>query len=106
MGAYEEDYARNNIFIKGLQSNHIKVFQYNINTNNLKKNILSFLKNFKTLYSKDVDLILLHTQVPIQFLLAKILAYLKRVPLIHDKFISKLQNLKLLHLQNNPYLFS
>ena len=87
MGSYEESYARNTIFIKGLQSNNIKVFQYNIKSTNLLKNLRLFRKNFKNLYSKNFDLIILFSQSPIQFLLAKILAYLKRVPLIHDKFI-------------------
>lgn len=93
MGSYEESYARNNMFITGLQSNNIKVFQYNIKSKNLIKNVILFLKNFKILYSKNIDVILLFTQSPIQFLLARVLAYLKRVPLVHDKFISKLQTI-------------
>ncbi|MFX0001827.1 MAG: glycosyltransferase, partial [Candidatus Hermodarchaeota archaeon] len=91
MGSYEESYARNKIFIKGLQSNNIKVFQYNIKSTNLLKNLRLFLRNFKNLYYKNFDLIILFSQSPIQLLIAKFLAYLKRVPLIYDKFISKLQ---------------
>jgi len=93
MGAYLDNYNRNIIFLKGLRRNGIKIDEYNVNSHNIIKNIKLFLKNFKKLKTQNYDLILFHSEAFIQFMLAKFLAFVKRIPLVHDIFISKLQTI-------------
>ena len=93
MGYYLEDNSRSSLFIKGLHKQNVIVYEHNVQSKNIIKNIRLFLKNFKELKSQNFDLIIFFSEVPIQFILAKILAYIKRIPLIHDIYISKLQTI-------------
>ncbi len=93
MGCYGHQSNRNATFIKGLKRNNINIYEYNVNSHNVLKNIVLFLRNFKRLRNQKVDLILFHSEAFIQFYIAKILASIKNVPLVHDIFISKLQTI-------------
>jgi len=93
MGCYNENYNRNLTFIKGLKKNNINVYQYNVDSHNIIVNLKFFFKNFKKLHSQNFDLILFHSEAFFQIFLARILAKIKKIPLIHDIFISKLQTI-------------
>ena len=93
MGCYGNAIHRNIIFINGLKKNEIDVIEYNVKSHNIFKNLIAFFKNFKRLKKQNFELILFHSEAFIQFYLAKILALIKRIPLIHDIFISKLQTI-------------
>jgi glycosyltransferase involved in cell wall biosynthesis len=93
MGCYLDNYNRNVIFIDGLRKNGLIVYEYNVESHSIIKNIKLFLKNFKKLKSQNFDLILFHSEAHIQFYLAKILASIMKIPLVHDIFISKLQTI-------------
>jgi len=88
-------YARNSIFIKGLEQNNIKVHEFNLKHSNVLntyvKSIFFFFKNFKKLISIDCELIIIYSQPPIHLIFAKFLAIIKRVPLVNDIFFSKLE---------------
>lgn len=92
MGFYYKQYPRNSIFIKGLKANKVEVYEYNIQSKSIIFNLKSFLKNFKKFKNKNFDLIILFSELPIQFMLARILAYIKRIPFVHDIYVSKLQS--------------
>lgn len=93
MGCYREPFHRVTVPLSGLRKNKIKLYEYNVNSHNLLKNLRSFLKNFKKLKNYNADLILLHSEAFIQFILAKLLSFVKGVPLVHDIYISKLQTI-------------
>ena len=93
MGCYKNSIHRNIIFLKGLRKNNVEVYEYNVVTHNISKNLLLFLKNFKRLKNQNFDLILFHSEAFIQFILVKILSSIKRVLLVHDIHISKLQTI-------------
>lgn len=93
MGCYIDNVNRNAIFLEGLKNNAVSVYEYNVISHNIIKNISLFFKNFKKLKSENFDLVLFHSEVFIQFILAVILARIKNIPLIHDIFISKLQTI-------------
>ncbi|MFX1392813.1 MAG: glycosyltransferase [Promethearchaeota archaeon] len=91
---FEDNLNRISIFINGLRNNGVYVYEYNINTHNPIINLIQFFKNFrKKLIYQNFDLILMHSEAHIQFILAKFLSYLKGIPLIHDIFISKFQTI-------------
>jgi len=91
IGNYNSDYNRNAIFIKGIKKFSIKVHEFNINSYNIIKNLKIVIKNFTKIKELDFELILLHSPTIIQIILAKYLSKIKKVPLIHDIFVSKLQ---------------
>ena len=91
IGNYDKSYNRNAIFIKGMKRNNIFVYEFNIRTYNILKNILIILRNLRKIKDIDFDLILLHSPTIMQLFFAKYLSLTKRTPLIHDIFISKLQ---------------
>ncbi|MFX1258967.1 MAG: glycosyltransferase [Promethearchaeota archaeon] len=93
MGCYADNIHRNVIFLKGLRKNNLNVYEYNVNSHNILKNLKLFLKNFKKLLNQNFELILFHSEAFIQFPLVKLLSTIKRVPLVHDIFISKLQTI-------------
>ena len=93
MGCYLEDYNRNFMFLKGLRKQGVAIYEYNVDSHSVIKNIKFFLKNFKKLISQNFDLILFYSEAHIQFYIAKILALIMRIPLVHDIFISKLQTI-------------
>lgn len=93
-GSYLTEYPRNYIFLKSIRNNNIKVYEFNFQKgNNAIRNILYFLKNLKKLLFLNYDAIIFSSVNlnPTDFFLIKILSYIKRVPLIHDIFISKLE---------------
>jgi len=93
MGCYLEDYNRNFMILNGLRKNGVAIYEYNVASHSVIKNIKFFLKNFKKLISQNFDLILFYSEAYIQFYIAKILALIMRIPLVHDIFISKLQTI-------------
>lgn len=93
MGCYSGNLHRNIMFLKGLRRNNLNVHEYNVNSHSIVKNVKLFFRNFKNLLHLNYDLILFHSEAFIQFPLVKILAIIKRVPLVHDIFISKLQTI-------------
>jgi len=88
-------YARNSIFLKGLKQNNIIVHEFNLKHASVFKtyikSVFFFFKNLRKLISIDSDLIIIYSQPPIHLFFAKILAIIKRVPLVNDIFISKLE---------------
>ena len=93
MGCYGENFHRNVVVLNGLKKNSINSYEYNVNSHNIIKNIFLFLKNFKKLKKQNFDLVLLHSEVFIQFFIAKFISFIKKIPLVHDIFISKLQTI-------------
>ncbi|MFX1500554.1 MAG: glycosyltransferase [Promethearchaeota archaeon] len=91
MGNYNEDYSRNAIFIKTLKKHNITVHKFKINTYHFLKNMNIILNNFTKIKKLDFDLIILHSPTIPQLIYAKYLSKAKKVPLIHDIFVSKLQ---------------
>lgn len=92
-GCYDNTIHRNIMTLKGLRANKINVYEYNVKSHSILKNIKSFLKNLKKLKNQNYDLILFHSEAFIQFPLVKLVSIIKRVPLVHDIFISKLQTI-------------
>ena len=94
MGCYTMNINRNAMTVLGLKKNNVNVLEYNIQSHNILKNILLFIKNFRRkLKYQDFDIIVFHSEAHIQFYLAKLLSVIKGVPLVHDIFISKLQTI-------------
>ena len=93
MGCYGENLHRNVVVLNGLKKNNINFYEYHVNSHSIIKNIYLFLKNFKNLKKQNFDLVLLHSEAFIQFFLAKLISYIKKIPLVHDIFISKLQTI-------------
>ncbi len=95
MGCYDDNLHRTIMLLQGLKRNNFHVYEYNVISHSIIINIKSFFfsKNFKKLKKLDFDLILFHSDAFIQLILAKFLARIKKVPLIHDIFISKLQTI-------------
>ncbi len=91
IGHYEENYSRNSIFIKGLKEYNVQIIEFNVKSFSILKHIKTSLKNFPKLHSQEFDVIILHAPSWIQVLLAKVLSKIKKVPLIHDIYISKVQ---------------
>jgi len=91
VGNYREDYSRNSIYIKGLRRNKLKVIEFNIKSYNFMKQLLVCLKSFKRLYMEKYDVILMFAPNNFQLLLAKWLSKIKKIPLVHDIYTSKLQ---------------
>ena len=91
IGNYSDSYNRNAIFIKGLKKYNIIVHEFNINSFKIIKIIKMIFKNFKNVKELDFDLILLYVPTIPQIFFAKYLSKVKKVPLIHDIFVSKLQ---------------
>ncbi|MHA1724316.1 MAG: glycosyltransferase [Promethearchaeota archaeon] len=91
IGEYYEDYTRNYIFINGLKQNQVNVYEINLNKMNKTKRIEVLLSNFKKLQNIDFDVLIFFSikTSPINFILARAFAYFKRIPFIHDVFISK-----------------
>ncbi|MFX1277663.1 MAG: glycosyltransferase family 4 protein [Promethearchaeota archaeon] len=93
MSCYGENLNRNIIFLKGLKTNNVDVYEYNVNSHSITKNLILFIKNLKKLKRRRYDLILFHSEAFIQYPLAKLLSFIKQVPIVHDIFISKLQTI-------------
>lgn len=93
MGCYHKEHNRNFMFLKGLRKQGVAIYEYNVDSHSVITNIKCFLKNFKKLISQNFDLILFYSEAHIQFYIAKILALLMRIPLVHDIYISKLQTI-------------
>ena len=93
MGSYLREYARNYNIIEGLKHCGVKVDEYNVSEHGIMINLRKFIKKFRKLKNEPYDMILLHSEAPIQSLLAKMLSIIKGIPLIHDIYISKLQTL-------------
>lgn len=91
IGNYHENYNRNAIFIKGLKKHKIIVYECNVKSYNIIKNLKFIIKSYKKIISLNFDLILMHSPTILQIIFAKFLSIIKNVPLIHDIFISKLQ---------------
>jgi glycosyltransferase involved in cell wall biosynthesis len=91
IGNYHENYNRNAIFIKGLKKHNIRVHEFNVKSFNIIRNTRFIFKSYKKIISLDYDLILLHSPTILQIIFAKFLSKTQNVPLIHDIFISKLQ---------------
>jgi len=91
IGEYYEDYTRNYIFINGLKQHQVNVHEINLNKMSKSKGIKSLISNFKKLKNIDFDVLIFFSikTSPINFLLARAFAYIKRIPFIHDIFISK-----------------
>jgi len=90
IGNYNKNYPRNYIFINGLKSLKINVFEINTNNFNNFEIIKYFLKNFKKLKKQNFDVIIYFSmKSSLSFVFAKIISYIKKIPLIHDIFISK-----------------
>ena len=91
IGEYYEDYTRNYIFINGLKQNQVSVHEINLIKMSKSKRIKVLLSNFKKLKNIDFDVLIFFSikTSPINFLLARAFAYIKRIPFIHDIFISK-----------------
>ena len=91
IGEYYENYSRNYIFIEGLKQNQINVHEINLNKMSKSKRIKVLLSNFKKLKSIDFDVLIFFSikTSPINFILARIFAYIRRIPFIYDIFISK-----------------
>jgi len=92
IGDFHNWYPRNYIFIQGLRAYNINVYEINFRTYNKIKKIKIFLKHLIKLRNERFDLVLFYSIFvsPLDFLLARILAYSKRIPLVNDIFISKL----------------
>ena len=92
VGDYHDWYPRNYIFIQGLRVCNINVYEINFKTYNKIKKIKIFLKHLIKLRNERFDLVFFYSIFvsPLDFLLARILAYSKRIPLVNDIFISKL----------------
>jgi len=91
IGEYYEDYTRNYIFINGLKQNQVNVHEINLNKMSKRKRIKVLLSNFKKLKNIDFDVLIFYSikTSPINFLLARMFAYIRRIPFIYDIFISK-----------------
>ena len=75
-----------------MKNYNINVYEINFRTHSKIKKIIIFLKYFIKLRKEKFDLVFFYSikVTPLDFLLARIFAYLKRIPLINDIFISKL----------------
>ncbi len=92
IGDYDENYSRNYIFINGLRNQGINVYQINLTNFNKKQRIKVLLKSFKKFKKRRIDIVIFYsirTSI-INFILSRIFAYIKRIPFVHDIFISKL----------------
>jgi len=91
IGEYYEDYPRNYIFINGLKRHQVSVYEINLNKMSKSIRIKVLLSNFKKLKNIDFDVLIFFSikTSPINFLLARTFAYIKRIPFIYDIFISK-----------------
>jgi len=94
MGCYRMDIHRNFMTVLGLKKNNVNVLEYNVQSHKILENIIFFIKDFSNkLKYQNYDIILFHSEAHIQFYLAKLLSFIKGVPLVHDIFISKLQTI-------------
>lgn len=91
IGNYHEKYNRNALFIKGLKRHKIIVYEFNVKSYDIIKNLKFLIKSYKKIISLNFDLILMHSPTILQIIFAKFLSKNTHVPLIHDIFISKLQ---------------
>ncbi|WP_371803556.1 glycosyltransferase [Candidatus Lokiarchaeum ossiferum] len=85
-GSYHATYSRNEILLRGLQENGVKIIHCNIlNTKNIKKKIKLFQKALST----NFDIIFVAFPAGyFSFPLAMCLRLLKRKPIVFDTFIS------------------
>ncbi len=93
LGNYDENFARNAILINAMKNKKIKVHEFNIRSYNIIKNFKICLKNYKKLKTLDYDIIFMHNPTIFQLIFAKILSKIKKAPVVHDIFISKLQTM-------------
>jgi len=91
LGIYEEGYSRNSIIINAIKKNKIELYEFNIKSYNIIKHFRICLKNFNRLKALDYDLVIMHNPSIIQIIISKILSNVKRIPLISDIYVSKLQ---------------
>jgi len=91
VGDYGDNYPRNYIFITGLKKQKINVYEVNLAEFNKRQRIKVLLRSFKRFKKKRIDIILFYSirTSPINFTLSRIFAYIKRIPFVHDIFISK-----------------
>jgi len=93
IGKYNEDYCRNYTFIKALRQNRVSVFEINLGNLSKKNKIKLLLRKLRNLKTQKIDLIIFYSQetFAIPFLIARLFAFIKKIPFINDIFISKLQ---------------
>ncbi|MFX0132326.1 MAG: glycosyltransferase [Candidatus Hodarchaeota archaeon] len=90
IGEYIEWYPRTYVFINGLRKQNISVLPINFRKKKRRKIIKFFIMNFKKLINQNFDLIIYFSFInSIVFLFARILAWIKRIPLVNDYFVSK-----------------
>ncbi len=91
IGEYHKNYSRNYIFIEGLKQNRVNVHEINLNKMSKRKRIKVLLSNFKKLKNIEFDVLIFFSikTSPINFILSRIFAYIRRIPFIYDIFISK-----------------
>jgi len=94
VGSYIEDYCRNYTFFLTLKQNNINAFKINLRKSVSKKNkIIKLLKELRKLKKQKLDLLIFYSleTFSLPFIIARFYAFIKRIPFIHDIFISKLQ---------------
>jgi len=93
VGRYNNDYCRNYTFINSLKKNDINVFEINFNKLSKKDKILYLLKKLRKFNNQQIDLMLYYSleTFSVPFFIVRIYAFIKRIPFVHDIFISKLQ---------------
>jgi len=84
-GSYNSEYNRNSVIINGLQKNNVQVMHCNFRSNFFKR----ALQLIPCALKKDFDILFVLYPCHLDIWLAKIVALLKRKPLVIDKFVSQ-----------------